>query len=1035
MNKSPLKKTHWFESSSHHIIDTITYLRNRENRTETKKRVQSLNFTFLQPDMSYSCTALITYKYLPEFPWITVPCDRVYKASYICQSISSHDSVPTDNIRNNYTCDDGFFMVNDTETCFKVLSINQSISFYDAHAICGAKKASLFTGDVRLRLDKKIHRYTAILNRDYMAYRERYPVSEVQYFNIMFGEPLAHQYSLLPDMLVVFKSIHLEIGKFFLQLNESCYMMQKSALTSVFGADKGEVSPTGSWGVKCWPCTQTLDVSAVICQKPSKMVQLCLHHHFNCDDGTCIKLLYVCDSVPDCFDGSDENNCGEKQRSILFNNYFVTMPSILSGAANGKEVNLIPVHSICDGIYSETILNQERDVCYKNKLKHIDVSLTKNQAKKRLHTNVGNFPNFRRMYETEKRMCSQNNFSANIGDSKPKMKSHNSELFTVEEQCGDIPDVCSVGAYGNQCSAKLIHSEFVCGHFNCPGLFKCDVDFCIYMSSVCDGHYDCPQGDDERVCPLTSCPGLLKCRGENRCVSDEEICDTHINCLYSMDDEIDCYTCPTYCECDGYSIICILNNSLELMHNSGVNHFKGLVVKGLQTNFTLDYIHFIGLVYLNASFLGIQKISFSPKRSITNYFVLIADFQQNNLKDVDFLKSLIFQNILYLGLSLNKLIIIIFNKDFMLQNLEVLILKGNPLHTILLNGFEHGSKLHLIDISHVNLFSDFQLNLPLYFYKEITIRVSDSMMCCVLSRHFKCISKKSNSICFGILQNNTIKYMFFCISIVSLLIAAVLMTKLILVLSLRIRLNRKRRYHFVMLLNQSIAAIVASFYLIGLFIADISNVNLFFWRRSYLCTCINFLLYTSLECITIFKVSIVIMVSFQILYPFKHQCLWLRFTGQFSVAVWIFLSCTYSLHFVSSFQHDNLFNFDYLCSIAMCEMKSISYALLRLACCIDIVTISSCCCVVCNTYFTLVRNKQNVNKIQSNSKHKMKNNLIILKICIPLITEIPFRMGLFSLLANPLHHILFTDTCKYVFVFVLPACIILSSLLFIIRTK
>ena len=38
------------------------------------------------------------------------------------------------------------------------------------------------------------------------------------------------------------------------------------------------------------------------------------------------------------------------------------------------------------------------------------------------------------------------------------------------------------------------------------------------------------------------------------------------------------------------------------------------MVKGLQANFTLDYILFVGLVYLNASLLGIHKVSFSAKR-------------------------------------------------------------------------------------------------------------------------------------------------------------------------------------------------------------------------------------------------------------------------------------------------------------------------------------------------------------------------------------------------------------------------------------
>ena len=1042
MNKSPLKNTHWFDSSTHYIIDTIMYLLNSTTRTETKKQVLHFDFDFVQPDMSYNCTAVIMYKYLSEFPWITVPCDGLHEAAYVCQSISSHDPVLPDNIRSNRTCEDGFFMVNDTKTCFKVISINQSISFYDAHDMCRDRNASLFTGDVRLRLAKKItRRYwgsAAILTKNYLNFRRRHPISEVQYYNMIFGEPLAHQYSLLPDMILVSKSLQFTNVKLFLQLNDSCFVMQKSALSSYLGTDEGEMSPTGSWGVKCRSCSQTLDVSAVICQKQSErqlIMHQCQHQHFNCDDGTCILLLYLCDSVPDCFDGSDENNCGEKQRNA-FSNSSVTLPSILPGTANGSKLNLIPVHSICDGIYTETMLDQEKGVCYKNKLKYIDViSMKKNKVIKHRRGNGGHFPTSEHMYDTQKHMCSRNNFTRKIFDSNHKIQFTNSKRFIVKKQCGDISDVCSVSAYENQCFDELLNSEFVCGHFSCPGMFKCALDFCIYMSSVCDGHYDCPRGDDERVCPLTSCPGLLKCRGEHRCVSKKEICDTHINCLYSMDDEIDCYKCPTYCICSGYSIVCLLNNSLELMHSSGIDHFKGLVVKGLQENFTLGYINFVGLVYLNASFLGIQDVEISQKRSVITFLILIADFQHNDLKDMDFMQSLIFQNILYLDLSFNKLSFVIYHNKLMFQNLEMLILKSNPLHKIILNVFEHGSKLHLIDISHLKVYSDFQIILPLYLYKEIIIKVSDPMSCCILPRDIKCLSTSSTSRCFGILQNNTIKYMFFSVSMLSLLIASVLFGKQIVVLSSRIRLNRKRKYHFVMLLNQTIAAIVSSFYLLGLFIADIRNVNLFFWRTGYLCMCLNFLLYTSLECITIFKVSIVVIVSCQILYPFKHQCSWLRFTGPFSVAVWVFLSFTYFLHFVRSYQHDNIFNFDDLCSIGMCEMKSTSYVLLRLACFIDIITIVSCCCVVYTTYVTLVRNKLNLNNQQSNSKDRMKTYLIIFKICIPLITEIPFRMGLFSLLANPLHQIIFKDICKYVFIFVLPACIIFSSLLFIIRTK
>jgi len=30
---------------------------------------------------------------------------------------------------------------------------------------------------------------------------------------------------------------------------------------------------------------------------------------FRCNDGTCIEKSYQCDDVPDCGDGSDEQNC------------------------------------------------------------------------------------------------------------------------------------------------------------------------------------------------------------------------------------------------------------------------------------------------------------------------------------------------------------------------------------------------------------------------------------------------------------------------------------------------------------------------------------------------------------------------------------------------------------------------------------------------------------------------------------------------------------------------------------------------------
>ena len=121
-------------------------------------------------------------------------------------------------------------------------------------------------------------------------------------------------------------------------------------------------------------------------------------------------------------------------------------------------------------------------------------------------------------------------------------------------------ELCRAGLNSTGCLGANCHAAD-CKRYACPGMFKCHLNYCIYMSHVCDGFYDCQEVDDEMFCPVTYCPGLLKCRGESRCVSSEQICDNTVNCLHSMDDEIDCYTCPVSCECNGYSVKCHLDNS------------------------------------------------------------------------------------------------------------------------------------------------------------------------------------------------------------------------------------------------------------------------------------------------------------------------------------------------------------------------------------------------------------------------------------------------------------------------------------------
>ena len=76
------------------------------------------------------------------------------------------------------------------------------------------------------------------------------------------------------------------------------------------------------------------------------------------------------------------------------------------------------------------------------------------------------------------------------------------------------------------------------------------------MSLVCDRYYNCPDGEDELFCSHLICPGLLECRGENKCVSVDELYDGQVNCKFSFADEITCSKCPR--ECNFFIIQCLV---------------------------------------------------------------------------------------------------------------------------------------------------------------------------------------------------------------------------------------------------------------------------------------------------------------------------------------------------------------------------------------------------------------------------------------------------------------------------------------------
>ena len=436
---------------------------------------------------------------------------------------------------------------------------------------------------------------------------------------------------IISELLDLGTISQLQKEMFYADINGTCSVVERS-FVSVIIMGHASAAETINWGAKCRSCSARFSTTGVICEKERKpYINDCSQDQFRCNDGSCILLLYNCDLVVDCFDGGDKEKCSRKKGEMSHQS--LKLPYLQAGT---KTITEIQVHTICDGIYSNVTFIHERDSCFESKLKHIDFSRD-NTTSLEIEFKKMYYAHLTNLFLEEKRLC----LNYNSSHIKIKLREYTSGFtkllnqFSKADHCSQINQLCVFSFNTNHCGRKKMNN--ICRIVKCPGMFKCDMFYCIHMSYVCDGQYDCKEGDDEILCPLTSCPGLLKCRGENRCVSKEEICDNHVNCLYSMDDEIDCHKCPVNCECIGYSVKCRLEGSLNNISSIPVINIKGLTLTGVQRALHVQNLHIFGLVYINASICQIAKIIYSH-RIHDQIFILIADFKYKELTVINFLQ-------------------------------------------------------------------------------------------------------------------------------------------------------------------------------------------------------------------------------------------------------------------------------------------------------------------------------------------------------------------------------------------------------------
>ena len=133
-----------------------------------------------------------------------------------------------------------------------------------------------------------------------------------------------------------------------------------------------------------------------------------------------------------------------------------------------------------------------------------------------------------------------------------------------------VPMYCQYGEHLKDC--KLHH---------CKEGFKCKRSYCILVSYICDGIWDCPMGHDENITFCQSCNGKFHCRHQSICIFLSQVCDGVNHCIFGNDEE-SCGKppfCPDGCMCTKFGIFCSQNslylvNPLKKLHLSYQNRIN-----------------------------------------------------------------------------------------------------------------------------------------------------------------------------------------------------------------------------------------------------------------------------------------------------------------------------------------------------------------------------------------------------------------------------------------------------------------------------